>query len=96
MSFQETLFNIVIAGNELWRIILIFMIVLITMFIGRIIQYWMNKETRRYSLKNKYILSAITNAFSKGITFFLLNFPSFYLELSKNRCPEKAPKTNAV
>lgn len=65
--------NVTVAGNELWRILLLFAILLLSLIIGRFFKYLFNKGGQKAQSKKKDILSVTQYALAKSSVFILFS-----------------------
>ncbi len=65
--------EITLAGNELWRIIALFGVIVLSFIIGRILKIVMLKWVKKAQDRNNLALSSILNSVSKSITFLLFS-----------------------
>jgi len=66
-EFNETVF----AGNELWRIAVLFIIITLSFFGGKILKFLFSRIAPRLEEKDQTILSVSVEAASKAITFLV-------------------------
>jgi len=66
---MESLFELEILGNELWRIIALFAIVLFSLLVGKIAKFLLQKAVARLESRDKFITITTLNAIGRGIVF---------------------------
>lgn len=71
MDWIKTLNEFKIAENELWRILALFGIILISLILGRIIKYILNNYGLTLEKKDKYIVATTLFSISKGSVFLM-------------------------
>lgn len=75
--FQEKhhiISNVTVAGNELWRILLLFAILLAALIVGRFLKYLFHKGAQKAESRNNDILSVSQVALAKSSLFILFSF----------------------
>lgn len=69
---NDTLLQTSIAGNELWRIGLLFAVLLIAMLVGRLIKFLLNRQAKRIG-ESRPILSSGYRGIARATPFLLLS-----------------------
>ncbi len=70
---MDLLTDIKVAGNELWRILTLFGLIILAFIIGRVIKYIFDRSAKTAKSIEKDILSEMFLAFSKSVTFLLMS-----------------------
>ncbi|HKI45918.1 MAG TPA: mechanosensitive ion channel domain-containing protein [Balneolales bacterium] len=70
---MDLLTDVKVAGNELWRILTLFGLIIVAFIVGRIAKYVFDKSAQKAKNIHKDILSEMFTAFSKSITFLLIS-----------------------
>ncbi len=70
---MDLLTDVKVAGNELWRILTLFGLIIIAFIVGRIAKYVFDKSAQKAKNIQKDIISEMFIAFSKSITFLLVS-----------------------
>jgi len=75
----------VFVGNELWRIALLTVIILVAFLLGKILKYILSRASSKFSETGRDVLSVAATAASKSVTFLLfaigLRAGVFFLEI---------------
>ncbi|MBN2061330.1 MAG: hypothetical protein JW882_13035, partial [Deltaproteobacteria bacterium] len=66
---MDSILQFEIAGNTLWRILLLFFIILISLFIGKIGKMLLQKSSRELENRQRPFAAASLNALSRSILF---------------------------
>ena len=69
MNFINEFFSFEIAGNPLWRILILFCIILMSFIIGRIIRFLIERSSRGLETQKRLNLAITLKATAKGIVF---------------------------
>jgi MscS family membrane protein len=69
MDILNTITTFEIAGNELWRIIALFGIILIAFLIGKITKFILQKLATKFENQQRFITSTTLNATARGVIF---------------------------
>jgi MscS family membrane protein len=70
---MDLLTDVKVAGNELWRILTLFGLIIVAFIVGRIVKYVFDKSAKKARDIQKDILAEMFAAFSKSITFLLIS-----------------------
>jgi MscS family membrane protein len=74
MDFFTQFNDLVFAGNELWRIAVLFIIITLSFFGGKILKFLLLRIAPRLKDKGQIILSVSAEATSRAITFLAFTF----------------------
>jgi len=74
MDFFTQFNELVFAGNELWRIVTLFIIITLSFFAGKIFKFLFLRISPRLAKKGQTILSVSVESASTAITFLLFSF----------------------
>ncbi len=66
--------EIVIAGNELWRILVMTAVIALAFLLGKILKYSFNRTAPRLKAHEQELLSVVFEAAAKSITFVIFAF----------------------
>src|SRR6056297_1794303 len=81
----------VFVGNELWRIALLTIIILVSFLLGKTLKYVLSKSSTKLNDSGRNTLAVATTAASKSVTFLFfaigLRIGIFFLDIPK-RLPE--------
>jgi MscS family membrane protein len=66
--------EIVIAGNELWRILVMTAIIALSFLLGKILKYFFNRTAPRLKAHKQELLSVVFESAAKSITFVVIAF----------------------
>ena len=69
MNFINEFFGFEIAGNALWRVLILFGIILISFIFGRIARFIIERTAKRFETHKRMNLSITLKATAKGIVF---------------------------
>jgi MscS family membrane protein len=81
MDFFQAITEFEIAGNKLWRIIVLFGIILISFIVGKIAKTILQNSAKRFESRNRTIATTTLNALARGIVF-LFGVAGIYFGLS--------------
>lgn len=88
-----------IAGNKVWRILLLFGIIFISFVLGKITKVILQKFYKKFEMQNRFNLAVTVTAMSKGTVFLFaavgISLGLFILDL-KNKVAEVSETTSAV
>jgi MscS family membrane protein len=66
---MDNLFQLEVAGNQLWRIIALFGVILIALLLGRIARFFLEKFGGKVEAQERDIAAITLKAFGKGVVF---------------------------
>ncbi len=72
MEDIEILSNVNFAGNEMWRIITLFVIITFSYLLSKVISYFLNRAIPSLEESGKHILATAFRAFTRTLTFVLV------------------------
>ena len=70
MEFFDALTQVEVAGNKLWRIMALFIIILIAFLMGKILKIVLEKSIPKVETQGQFILAAALNAIARSSTYF--------------------------
>lgn len=71
---MDSIFDFEVMGNTLWRILALFGIILISLLVGRIVKYFLEKSGARLESQGKLLAATTLRALGKGSIFLLASF----------------------
>lgn len=74
---MEILFEadeLVFAGNELWRILVLTIIIAVSFLLGKILKYFFNRSVPKLRARNREVLSIVFEAAARSVTFLIFAF----------------------
>jgi len=71
---MDSILGFEIAGSKLWRILALFVIILVAFLIGRIAKYFLKKTGDEFEVKERFIAATTLHAFSKSAVFLFVSF----------------------
>ncbi|MFC1822844.1 mechanosensitive ion channel family protein [Thermodesulfobacteriota bacterium] len=74
MEMINNLRDLEIIGNQLWRILALFGVILISMLLGKIVRFFLQKSAQRFESRDRLILSTTLSALGRGSVFLLAAF----------------------
>lgn len=69
----KVLSEVSFAGNELWRIIILFLIIVLSLIAGKIAKYLFQRGSELYKKRENHFISVALNSLSKSSTFLLFS-----------------------
>lgn len=69
MSLSSTLTELEVAGNELWRIVALFGIILIAFILGKIINFVLQRSGNRAEAQQRHVWGSLFKAIGRGSVF---------------------------
>lgn len=66
--------DLVFAGNELWRIVVMTSIIAVAFLLGRVFRFLLNRTSVRLSDSNRELLATALRSASRAITFLVFSF----------------------
>ena len=99
MDFSNAILQFEIAGNRLWRILLLFGFILFAFLVGKIARSILQKAAVRFESRQRPIAAATLQATARGVIFLFaaagISFGLSFLEL-KTKVAEVSNTTSAI
>lgn len=89
MDILKTMTEFEIVGNKLWHILALFGIILVSLLLGRIAKYILQKSATRLENRQRFITATTLNAIGRG-SVFLFAAAGIYLGLASLELEAKA------
>ena len=70
---MDLLTDVKVAGNELWRILTLFGLIIVAFIVGRVVKYIFDKSAEKAKSVQNHIIAEMFSAFSKSVTFLLVS-----------------------
>jgi len=71
MDWMKTLTEFKIAENELWRVLALFGIILLSLILGRILKYILSNYGEVFKKKDRFVASATLFSIARGMVFLM-------------------------
>jgi MscS family membrane protein len=71
---MDAILEFEIAGSRIWRILALFLIILISMVLGRIIKFLLNKTSREMEKQERFIAATTFNSLARSSIFLFASF----------------------
>jgi MscS family membrane protein len=74
MEFLNTITEIEIVGNKLWRIMALFGVILLALLLGKIAKFLLQKSASKFETRQRPVAATTLNAISRGVVFLFAAF----------------------